>query len=38
MASVRTVVRALHRWPSFVVGFVALAVGLSGSILTFRGN
>ncbi len=36
MASVRTVVRALHRWPSFVVGFVALAVGLSGSILTFR--
>lgn len=36
MASARTVVRALHRWPSFVVGVVAMAVGLSGSILTFR--
>lgn len=36
MQSARTVVRALHRWPSFVVGLVALAVGLSGSILVFR--
>lgn len=36
MAKARTVVRALHRWPSFVVGVVAMAVGLSGSILTFR--
>lgn len=36
MNSARTVVRALHRWPSFVIGVVALAVGLSGSILTFR--
>ncbi len=36
MTSTRNLVRALHRWTSFIVGVVALAVGLSGSILTFR--
>ena len=36
MTNARASFRLIHRWTSFAVGLFAMAVGLSGSVLTFR--